>query len=235
MPATVIYDPELGDIQITPRRSTSRISARWRDGHLLVITPYGVSRTRILEAIEAMRPRLLPGKPQPMFEIGRPLHLDGPYTYYLEHTSLTSGRITAHPMAAGMVLRISSDLIPGTPQTDTAISRLMIRTAHCAATAIILPRARELAHSLNLEVREWAISHGRRTLGTCTRDRRITLSSLLLFLPAHLRDYIIYHELAHLTEMNHSARFHRLCDTYCSGREAELIKELRTYRWPILR
>ena len=58
---------------------------------------------------------------------------------------------------------------------------------------------------------------------------------MLVFLPTHLRDYIIYHELAHLSEMNHSPRFHALCDAYCRGNESRYIRELNSFRWPVLR
>jgi hypothetical protein len=56
-----------------------------------------------------------------------------------------------------------------------------------------------------------------------------------VFLPQELRDLIILHELAHLSEMNHSPRFHALLDTYLDGREALLRNLLRNYAWPILR
>lgn len=58
---------------------------------------------------------------------------------------------------------------------------------------------------------------------------------MLVFLPQELRDYIICHELAHLSEMNHSPRFHALLDSYLDGREAMLAARLRAYSWPVLR
>jgi predicted metal-dependent hydrolase len=48
--------------------------------------------------------------------------------------------------------------------------------------------------------------------GTCTPDNSIYLSFNSLFLPKHLLDYIIIHELAHTIEHNHSKKFWRLVE-----------------------
>jgi hypothetical protein len=56
---------------------------------------------------------------------------------------------------------------------------------------------------------------------------------MLVFLQQELRDYIVWHELAHLTHMNHSADFHALCNSYCGGREKDMREKLRLVRWPL--
>ena len=43
--------------------------------------------------------------------------------------------------------------------------------------------------------------------GSCSSNRKISFSTKLLLLPESVIDYVIVHELAHLKEMNHSARF----------------------------
>ena len=79
----------------------------------------------------------------------------------------------------------------------------------------------------------WAISTGHRVLGVCDSRGTVSLSYILVFLPAELREYVICHELAHLSELNHSPRFHALLDGYLGGREAILSARLKSYRWPV--
>lgn len=35
--------------------------------------------------------------------------------------------------------------------------------------------------------------------------------------------------------LNHSERFHRVCDTYLGGREKELVAKLKAFAWPLER
>jgi hypothetical protein len=51
--------------------------------------------------------------------------------------------------------------------------------------------------------------------GSCSRRRTISLNWRLIQTPAFVRDYIILHELMHLREMNHSARFWRQVEIVC--------------------
>jgi len=50
--------------------------------------------------------------------------------------------------------------------------------------------------------------------GSCSSTKNINLNYKLIFLPAHLVDHILIHELCHTKNMNHSAKFWRLVSTY---------------------
>ena len=65
--------------------------------------------------------------------------------------------------------------------------------------------------------------------GSCSNFGIITLNSELLKVKKELIDYVIVHELAHLTHMNHSKEFHSLVDNYLPKSKL-LRKELRDVR-----
>lgn len=67
-----------------------------------------------------------------------------------------------------------------------------------------------LAHYSTLYDLQWnrvAIRNQRRCWGSCTSLKNLNFSYRILFLPPHLQDYIIVHELCHLAELNHGPQF----------------------------
>ena len=103
------------------------------------------------------------------------------------------------------------------------------------AGRLLLPFADEVARKVGVSPASWEIGRGMRKLGHCTKGRVIQLSRNLMFLPERLVRYIICHELAHLTHMNHSPEFHALVDKYTGGQEKVLEQELKHFNWPIVR
>jgi len=83
-------------------------------------------------------------------------------------------------------------------------------------------RTWELAAETGMAVREVAVRNQRTRWGSCTTAGVISLNWRLVQAPEMVRDYVIYHELMHLREMNHSERFWRRVEEVCPDwREAE--------------
>lgn len=96
--------------------------------------------------------------------------------------------------------------------------------AHFARKAKVeLPaRTWELAAVTGVEVKFVMVRNQRSRWGSCSANGTISLNWRLVQTPDFVRDYIIYHELMHLREMNHSARFWARVEEVCPGwREAE--------------
>jgi len=55
--------------------------------------------------------------------------------------------------------------------------------------------------------------------GSCSTTGVLSFSWRLILAPSHVLDYLAAHEVAHLVEMNHSARFWRLVQRLCPGHE----------------
>jgi hypothetical protein len=83
-------------------------------------------------------------------------------------------------------------------------------------------RAWELAARTRMDVTRVSVRDQRSRWGSCTARGVISLNWRLILTPEFVRDYIIHHELMHLREMNHSARFWACVEEVCPGwREAE--------------
>jgi predicted metal-dependent hydrolase len=96
--------------------------------------------------------------------------------------------------------------------------------AHFARRAKVeLPaRAWELSAVTGVEVKLVTVRNQRSRWGSCSANGTISLNWRLVQTPDFVRDYIIYHELMHLREMNHSERFWARVEEVCPGwREAE--------------
>lgn len=83
-------------------------------------------------------------------------------------------------------------------------------------------RTWELAAETGVDVKEVTVRNQRSRWGSCSAGGVISLNWRLVQSPLFVRDYIIYHELMHLREMNHSRRFWARVEEVCpTWREAE--------------
>lgn len=80
-----------------------------------------------------------------------------------------------------------------------------------------LPEITQRVHDLNAlhfqkKTTQIRLKYNHSNWGSCSRKSNINLSTRLLFAPQDVIDYVIIHELAHLTEANHSSRFWALVE-----------------------
>jgi predicted metal-dependent hydrolase len=101
--------------------------------------------------------------------------------------------------------------------------RVPLEAGFARRARIELPaRTWELAAETGAGVKHVTVRNQRSRWGSCSAGGTISLNWRLVQAPDSVRDYIIYHELMHLREMNHSARFWTRVEEVCPGwRDAE--------------
>ncbi|MCV2350185.1 M48 family metallopeptidase [Paucibacter sp. Y2R2-4] len=75
------------------------------------------------------------------------------------------------------------------------------------ARAVFEPRCQHFAQALGVEMKHLRLSSAQTRWGSASVDGSIRLNWRLIHFSPAIIDYVVAHELAHLREMNHSARF----------------------------
>lgn len=79
----------------------------------------------------------------------------------------------------------------------------------------LVPRTWQMAAEHQLQISRVRVRNQRSRWGSCSVRGTICLNWRLIQAPAEVRDYLIIHELMHLHEMNHSARFWKWVQAAC--------------------
>jgi predicted metal-dependent hydrolase len=75
------------------------------------------------------------------------------------------------------------------------------------ARALVMQKLDEFAPRLGVSYGTVRIKDQKTCWGSCSPKGNLNFNYKLLFLPSHLQDYVIVHELAHIRELSHSRRF----------------------------
>jgi predicted metal-dependent hydrolase len=83
-----------------------------------------------------------------------------------------------------------------------------------AADEHLRPRLMQVSERTGLYHRGLSVRRQRSRWGSCSPQGAINLNAKLMFQPTALVEYVMIHELCHLREMNHSARFWALVERH---------------------
>ena len=121
----------------------------------------------------------------------------------IEATELRQANYVLDQGGAVLVLRL--------PKVDEAsLFKLLRRFARDTLTCRMAYHSKRFGQSY----RAISIRNQSGRWGSCSARRCISLNWRLILLRPELQDYIMLHELAHLTEMNHGKGFWALLDRY---------------------
>lgn len=101
-----------------------------------------------------------------------------------------------------------------TPITEDELCRLLAE-----AKEYIPKRVSFLADEFKVSIGKVSVKAMRSKWGSCSGKRNISINCLLMLAPREVLDYIIIHELCHVTHMDHSKSFYALVDQRCDFRK----------------
>lgn len=104
-------------------------------------------------------------------------------------------------------VRWIADILVLEARPEADLARLATRALQQRALTHFAGRLAHYTGQLDLAAPRLGLSSAQTRWGSCSRQGGIRVNWRLIHLPAHLGDYVVAHEVAHLLEMNHSARF----------------------------
>ena len=115
-----------------------------------------------------------------------------------------------------------------TNETGNIMTKTMAKEAYAKAEDVLDEKVQKVADKLKLEYNGIKISRANKSWGSCSKNQCLYFSYRLVFLPEHLIEYVIIHQMVHLTFPIHGENYSKLLETYCSNYKV-LELELKEY------
>ena len=229
-------------LEYTLRRSTRRsIGFMIDDDGLRVTAPKRISIAEVDNAIRTKQAWIL-SKLHERRE-RRAARLEKPPVEWVDGATLPylGGEIVLRLLVGGRnrssynpaTRELSMVLVPGA--TELLLKERVRAWLQLEARQLFEQRLDLYAARLGVRYHSFALSSAGTRWGSCTVDRKIRLNWRLVHFSLPLIDYVVAHELAHLLEMNHSARFWDTVGTiYPEYEEAKQLLRKRAQELPVL-
>jgi predicted metal-dependent hydrolase len=101
------------------------------------------------------------------------------------------------------------------PHESETVRATLVKWYRRHAQTHFRARVEHFSEQLGIASPRVFLSNAQTRWGSCNAERQVRLNWRLIQAAPHVVDYVVAHELAHLEEMNHSARFWRIVERLC--------------------
>jgi len=206
---TLQYDTESVQLEIIKGKRKSLAIAIQPDGNLLVKAPLMLSDNEILKWVKTktgwiirQRAKILEQQSlnQPKHYITGEKFLYQGLEYELE-VRVSQGR-------AGMVGVVEDKIVLfSKSHEEKEVQRILKEWYVKQAKAEIPRRVRYWAAKMEESFQTITIKNQKKRWGSCSSARNLNFNWQLIMAPVEVLDYVVVHELCHLSQMNHSRAF----------------------------
>ena len=209
-------------LKISARARRVRLVVR-PEGSLEVVIPRGVGRAAY-EAVLRDKARWIVTTLERVAreQVGPPPPLaTGQRLVLAERTLTLSLRVDASQSRPRAALR-GETLLLTLPQDDAAYARKVLEAWYRhQAHAIFADRLALANNAYGYRYGRVSVKSQKSRWGSCSRLGNLNFNWRLLLAPLAVLDYVVIHELCHLKEMNHGARFWQLVARACPDYAAQ--------------
>ena len=148
---------------------------------------------------------------------------------------LLGGEAQVRVLPGANRVRWVADILVLEARPEADLGQLATRALQKRALTHFAGRLTHFTAQLGLAAPPLALSSAHTRWGSCSQHSGIRINWRLIHLPAHLGDYVVAHEAAHLLEMNHSRRFWSVVSSlYPDWKSARSELKQRATALPIL-
>ncbi len=233
-----IEDSEFGVIRIRRNARAIRFIFRYVEREWICTSPLLADVSEVRVALEKLRPRLRAmkervkcGMEQRMMNASTRIESED-FCFRMEEAPVRSLQMCQR--RGMLVCRYPKGQNWSESKVQNWLVSQVEESLRTHARVLFPPRLKELADARGLKYTSLSIHRTRGRWGSCSSRGRINLSLYLVLLPHRLQDYVMQHELTHLVEMNHGARFWQLLDGVTEGHALALRQELKRYDTSVL-
>ena len=232
MTTTNFHIEEIGNVLLTRRKSSKRLSMRVKpDGSISVSYPWFATQKEVLAFIKSNRQWIAAQQQKiesrkPKYEIGQTFDTK---FHSIKILPVEKGilRATINKNEVNITVPPTIDL--ASERFEKFARKVLVEICRSEAKTYLPERVKQLAAEHGFRYKQVFIKNLKSKWGSCSSNENINLSLHLMRLPDHLIDYIILHELAHTRHMNHGEGFWKLLDQLTNGKAKQLNKEMKNW------
>lgn len=236
---TKIFQIEhIGDVSITRRKGSSRISLRVKPNGLVSVNiPWLATEKEAFKFVQQNmdwinRQQKLLEKHKQYFGINQEVNTK---FHRISIVSVEQGKVRAVLKNKEVVITIPNDLDVTEDRIQAFIRKVIIEVCRKDAKNYLPQRAKQLALEHGFKFEKVFLKNLKSKWGSCSSNKNINLNVHLMRLPEHLIDFIILHELTHTEHMNHGPHFWERLNMVTNGKARLLDKEMKSMSKLILK
>lgn len=226
--------PKLGAFKVVINKKTKRYILKVKHGEVLVTVPPIYSIDLVNELLDTHAEDVIKAlNEQGDCRLREGFVFESTLTnIYIKRSTLTKPSLKREGNDITILLSRSQD--ETTEHSQMILTKIIETHLKDLGYDRIASRLKYWAAKMNLGFERFKLGNAKSSWGKCDSLRNIVISVYAVLLPDHLLDYLLVHELAHISEMNHSDRFWALVDQYTDHKANALCEELKGYNTSIV-